>query len=278
MPEDRHCLEVLRLTDTLMFTTAKDDGLIPYVLTQILDACVNGITLSDPDLPDNPIVYANKVFEDLSGYSQAEVVGRNCRFLQGDDREQEALTTDPHRVGGAGELRGDVAELPQERRVVLQPAVDSAARGSRRQGHLLPRRAVRHHRADPDQRRRARDPLRVGARLRAAATRAVRFAGDGQTRLLRTSTCPQNSRLSPAGSAAGRSPPGEKQSRARSGFALSPHSRRSVPERAPSQDRLALQRSLHWRSGSPSNTGCRSASRSSPSHATAVPPPPSRHR
>lgn len=93
MPEDRHCLEVLRLTETLMFTTAKDDGLIPYVLTQILDACVNGITLSDPDLPDNPIVYANKVFEDLSGYSQAEVVGRNCRFLQGDDREQEALTT-----------------------------------------------------------------------------------------------------------------------------------------------------------------------------------------
>jgi PAS domain S-box-containing protein len=76
-----------------MFTTAKDDGLIPYVLTQILDACVNGITLSDPDLPDNPIVYANKVFEEISGYSQDEIVGRNCRFLQGDDREQEALVT-----------------------------------------------------------------------------------------------------------------------------------------------------------------------------------------
>ncbi|MCB1966337.1 PAS domain-containing protein [Accumulibacter sp.] len=76
-----------------MFTTAKDDGLIPYVLTQILDACVNGITLSDPDLPDNPIVYANKVFEEMSGYSQEEVVGRNCRFLQGEDRDQEALAT-----------------------------------------------------------------------------------------------------------------------------------------------------------------------------------------
>ena len=76
-----------------MFTTAKDDGLIPYVLTQILDACVNGITLSDPDLPDNPIVYANKVFEEMSGYSQDEIVGRNCRFLQGDDRAQEALPT-----------------------------------------------------------------------------------------------------------------------------------------------------------------------------------------
>jgi len=76
-----------------MFVTAKDDGLIPYVLTQILDACVNGVTLSDPDLPDNPIVYANQAFEAMSGYSQDEIVGRNCRFLQGADRNQEALDT-----------------------------------------------------------------------------------------------------------------------------------------------------------------------------------------
>jgi PAS domain S-box-containing protein len=76
-----------------MFVTAKDDGLIPYVLTQILDACVNGVTLSDPELPDNPIVYANKAFEEISGYSQDEIVGRNCRFLQGEDHDQEALQT-----------------------------------------------------------------------------------------------------------------------------------------------------------------------------------------
>jgi len=76
-----------------MFVTATDDGLIPYVLTQILDACVNGVTLSDPDLPDNPIVYVNQAFEAMSGYSQEEIVGRNCRFLQGADREQDALAT-----------------------------------------------------------------------------------------------------------------------------------------------------------------------------------------
>ena len=76
-----------------MFTTPKDDGLIPYVLTQILDACVNGVTLSDPDLPDNPVVYANKAFEEISGYPQEEIVGRNCRFLQGGDRNQEELRT-----------------------------------------------------------------------------------------------------------------------------------------------------------------------------------------
>jgi len=39
-----------------------------------------------------PIVYANKAFATMSGYSQEEVVGKNCRFLQGDDRDQEART------------------------------------------------------------------------------------------------------------------------------------------------------------------------------------------
>ncbi len=53
--------------------------------------------LSSPEsilsLPDNPIVYANQAFEAMSGYSQEDIVGRNCRFLQGADREQEALDT-----------------------------------------------------------------------------------------------------------------------------------------------------------------------------------------
>jgi PAS domain S-box-containing protein len=74
----------------MAFIIEKDSGLIPQVLSAILDECVNGITLADPDLDDAPIVYANKAFERLTGYSQAEIIGRNCRFLQGDDRDQDA--------------------------------------------------------------------------------------------------------------------------------------------------------------------------------------------
>jgi PAS domain S-box-containing protein len=73
------------------FVAEKDTGLIPYILTQIMDSCVNGITLADPDQPDDPIVYANEVFCRITGYSREEILGRNCRFLHGDDREQPGL-------------------------------------------------------------------------------------------------------------------------------------------------------------------------------------------
>jgi PAS domain S-box-containing protein len=73
------------------FNVEKDPGMIPFVLSQILDTCINGITLSDPDQPDNPIVYANEAFELITGYDRKEIVGRNCRFLQGEDRDQPEI-------------------------------------------------------------------------------------------------------------------------------------------------------------------------------------------
>ena len=72
------------------FIVEKESGLIPQVLSAILDECVNGVTLADPDLEDAPIIYANKAFERLTGYSQEEIIGHNCRFLQGEDRDQPA--------------------------------------------------------------------------------------------------------------------------------------------------------------------------------------------
>ncbi len=74
----------------MSFVVEKDPNLIPQILSTILDSTNNGITLADPDMEDMPIVYANRSFETMTGYSQAEIIGRNCRFLQGTDRDQEA--------------------------------------------------------------------------------------------------------------------------------------------------------------------------------------------
>ncbi|HSO07219.1 MAG TPA: SRPBCC family protein [Pelomicrobium sp.] len=64
---------------------------VPPVLRQVLDACVNGATLVDPAGPDQPLVYVNPAFERLSGYAQDELLGRNCRLLHREDRDQPGL-------------------------------------------------------------------------------------------------------------------------------------------------------------------------------------------
>ncbi|WP_305819761.1 PAS domain-containing protein [Erythrobacter sp. JK5] len=49
------------------------------------------ICLSDPHHPDMPIVFANRAFRRLTGYSEEEVIGRNCRFLQGPETSPEPV-------------------------------------------------------------------------------------------------------------------------------------------------------------------------------------------
>ncbi|WP_226040573.1 bacterio-opsin activator domain-containing protein [Natrinema sp. DC36] len=50
-----------------------------------------GITISDPDREDNPLVYTNDAYEAITGYEFDEVVGRNCRFLQGPESDEETI-------------------------------------------------------------------------------------------------------------------------------------------------------------------------------------------
>ncbi|PWJ18064.1 PAS domain-containing protein [Jannaschia seohaensis] len=49
------------------------------------------MVLTDPTRDDNPIIYVNSAFERLTGYTASAAVGRNCRFLQGEDRDQEEI-------------------------------------------------------------------------------------------------------------------------------------------------------------------------------------------
>jgi diguanylate cyclase (GGDEF)-like protein/PAS domain S-box-containing protein len=57
---------------------------------RLLDSSHEGVVLVDAQQPEHPVVYANPGFEALTGYTAAELVGKNLRLLQRDDREQDA--------------------------------------------------------------------------------------------------------------------------------------------------------------------------------------------
>lgn len=65
-------------------------GMSFELLFGALNASVSGIIITDNLQPDNPIIYCNTAFEKISGYMRSEIIGHNCRFLQGKDRSQRA--------------------------------------------------------------------------------------------------------------------------------------------------------------------------------------------
>ncbi|MCW2390340.1 PAS domain S-box-containing protein [Sphingobium sp. B11D3A] len=56
-------------------------------ISDIIDASSTAAVISNPRLPDNPIIACNEAFLRLTGYSRAEILGRNCRFLHGAETE-----------------------------------------------------------------------------------------------------------------------------------------------------------------------------------------------
>ncbi len=48
--------------------------------------------VTDPRQPDNPIIFANRAFLAMTGYSPEELIGRNCRFLQGPETDRETVS------------------------------------------------------------------------------------------------------------------------------------------------------------------------------------------
>ncbi|MDF2461545.1 MAG: sensor signal transduction histidine kinase [Candidatus Saccharibacteria bacterium] len=61
------------------------------VLLKAVEASSESIIITDPARPDNPIIYANAAFTRLTGYTMDEIVGSNCRFLQGEESERDVV-------------------------------------------------------------------------------------------------------------------------------------------------------------------------------------------
>lgn len=78
------------------------------VIGQAIQSTSEGITISDARQPEQPLIFANPAFYQVTGYTPAETIGYNCRFLQGAE-------TDPHAVqsirAALTEQRSCVVEL-----------------------------------------------------------------------------------------------------------------------------------------------------------------------
>ena len=61
------------------------------LITKAVENVKNGVIITDPNQEDNPIIYVNKGFEAMTGYKKEEVIGKNCRFMQGNDRDQPEI-------------------------------------------------------------------------------------------------------------------------------------------------------------------------------------------
>ncbi|MCG6659317.1 EAL domain-containing protein [Halomonas campisalis] len=57
------------------------------ILERSVEASVNGVVIADARQPELPIIYVNAAFEQITGYTRDEVMGRNCRFLQGSNTD-----------------------------------------------------------------------------------------------------------------------------------------------------------------------------------------------
>jgi diguanylate cyclase (GGDEF)-like protein/PAS domain S-box-containing protein len=81
-------------------------GIDDAMYRRLVETSPEGVVLVDALNPVNPVIYVNPAFETLSGYPSVELVGRNLRLLQGEDREQDAR----HRLRDALS-RGDACRV-----------------------------------------------------------------------------------------------------------------------------------------------------------------------
>lgn len=68
--------------------TSRDIGVLASTITRATNEC---FVVTNPHAPDNPIIYASPGFMKTTGYAEQEIVGRNCRFLQGAETDKATV-------------------------------------------------------------------------------------------------------------------------------------------------------------------------------------------
>ncbi len=82
----RYALERSAASERLLQSNAR-----AALLQRCLEASHNGVLIVDAQAPGRPVIYVNPAFEQITGYSAEEALGRNCRFLQGSETRQSGI-------------------------------------------------------------------------------------------------------------------------------------------------------------------------------------------
>jgi two-component system, chemotaxis family, CheB/CheR fusion protein len=93
---------VLTLIDITTLSEARSEIQLQQLA---IETAVNGIIITDPRLEGNPITYANQGFVNLTGYDRDEILGRNCKFLQGKDTDPKAVQKIREALGRGDSIR-----------------------------------------------------------------------------------------------------------------------------------------------------------------------------
>ena len=101
--------------------------------TRAIDEAAVGISLADMQRPDEPLVYINEGFERLTGYAASAVLGRNCRFLQGEQTDPEAVASLREAIGDETTASVELVNYRRDgtpfwNRVQLSPVFDDDGR------------------------------------------------------------------------------------------------------------------------------------------------------
>jgi phosphoserine phosphatase RsbU/P len=140
-----------------------------------LDVAAEGITIADARRPDRPLIYANQGFVRMTGYAVAEVLGRNCRFLQGPDTDLRAAQDIREALKEERECVVEILNYRKDRstfwnRLSITPVRDESGRVS----HFIGIQSdVTARRLAEDGLRKAKDALELDLRLAARVQQAL---------------------------------------------------------------------------------------------------------
>ena len=103
------------------------------LLIRAADQARDGITIADMRLPDQPLIYVNQGFVRLTGYSREEVLGRNCRFLQGGIASRETVQAIRDAINAGREIEVELRNVRKDgtvfwNRLSLTPLRDASGK------------------------------------------------------------------------------------------------------------------------------------------------------